>query len=189
MVAEGKSQGIPSSLEDQEAELRERGYFQMLRVLSSERGRLSVEGVACRFWAANGNPLARMSVGQFVYLIDIGDLEEVLSDPAPEIGPTITLDGWPTREVCHGIQGALLVARFVLEVRDEDLLEPLLAMVVEAGQSLCQLQLDGERFLFDPDDFWEAMTDPVTFRDEDTGPSPIDVLRGPVIPWGPRAGS
>jgi hypothetical protein len=53
-------------------------------------------------------------------------------------------------------------------------------MIVKTGQGLRELQLGEERFIFDPDDFWEAMTDQVTFRPEDTGPNPIDVLRGPV---------
>lgn len=172
--------GLAQKLEDQAAEFSEQGYFQMLHCLPSEEGEWLVRGIACRFWAANGNELVRMRIGQAIYLLHIDALEKALLDPAPREGPIITLEAWPSREWWHETQGALVISRFVLEVKEEDLLEPLPAMITAATDDHYEMQLDSERFIFDPEDLWNALTDPATFRPGDDGPSPIDVLRHPI---------
>jgi hypothetical protein len=175
--------GLLEELEDQAAGLRELGYFQMLYGNPTDDGTLFVEGVACRLWAANGNPLIRMKIGPQIYLLGVEDLEKALSAPAPQQAPTITLHEPPTPDFCRGIRGALFVARFVLE-EDEDLLEPMVAVILESVEGYYELQVMEQRFIFDPEDFWEAMTDPATFRTGDTGPVPIDVLRDSIEPAG-----
>jgi hypothetical protein len=146
-MGEIQSDVLVRHLEEQAAELFELGYFQMFRWLPPEDERM-LEGVAGRFWAANGNPLARVRIDQAVYLFSIDELEEALLDPAgPEVrnGPPIVLDNFPSPEACRKIPGAFVMSRFVLEVRDERLLEPLPALILEAGQHSCELQI-GEEF-------------------------------------------
>jgi hypothetical protein len=184
-MVEERTYGSVEDISDMAAEVSERGFLLMFRNLLPVDGDEAFEGVPARFRAVNGNPLARLRIGEEVYLFRIDDLESAFSNPCPsDQGERSGVEALnqPTREECLRAQGGLQMAREVREMQDEELFELSPGRLLAGDSGFWELRLREERFLFDPDDFWDALTDPATFRSEDYGSEPVDVLRDPIEP-------
>jgi hypothetical protein len=160
----------------------EHGRILMFRDLGPVEGELAMEAVTAEFGAANGSPGARLDIDQSRFLFRIDDLEAALSNPASATGGDCAFppQGETTRESCSKIPGALLMFRYAREIEKEELFESAPARFVKSGRGALDLLLLGERYLFRSHDFWQALTDPKTYRPGCYGPAPIDALRGPI---------
>jgi hypothetical protein len=185
-MEEDRSGGAVAEISREHARLGELGYVLMFRDLGqvhSDHDEL-VEGVPAHFKAENGDPGLSMWIGEDYYVTRLDDVEVALKNPLPAAvleedppDPDIFL----SREECLEQQGTLLMVRWAREVEgEEDFYQPLVSRFVERGPGYIELSVGRAQYGFLAQDFWAALTDPATFRRDEEGPLPIDVLRGPI---------
>jgi hypothetical protein len=176
--------GTSDELFDRDAFLKEHGCLLLLRRLDPIDGEEVFEDVPAQFRAEDGSPAASLRLGQDLYVFSLEDMEAALSDPAPEAPDD---EAFPspelgTREACQEARGCVLLMRAAEEIEDEELYEPVPAKFVKDRILGCSLRVRGDYYLVRPDDLWDALTDPSTYKADDEGPVPIDVLRDPPTP-------
>jgi hypothetical protein len=181
-VADDLGFGSADDLLRHNAVVHEHGQILMLRYLGPAEDEPAVEAITAEFGAENGSPGARLDIDQSRFLLQLDDLEVALSNPASATDRdcALPLQGGLSREACSQIPGAVFMVRYAREIEEEELFEPAPARFVENRPGALDLLLLGERYLFRPQDFWRALTDPKTYRPERYGPDPIDVLRSPI---------
>jgi hypothetical protein len=173
--------GTTDDLLDIGAQLHEHGCFLMMRQLKTTAGEEFFEDVTARFRTENCSPAIAFRLGDDLYLFRIDELEDALSDPARSSRDSAPVppEDLPSREECQKIPGCVLMMRWAEEIEDQELFEPVPALFVATEKGLNELLVRGERYVFRPEDLWESLTDPRTYRRDDDGPFPIDALRDP----------